>query len=69
MAINVPKLCPWCEAPITERHGPEQTALLGTRVYGCGTRIGIYGALFQITSATTHPEQSGWRTHEELLNG
>jgi len=66
MAINVPKKCPWCEAPIVERTGGEQTALLGRRVYGCGTIISIYHHMFQITSSTAHPEQSGWRVHDQI---
>jgi hypothetical protein len=66
MTINVPKRCPWCDAEIVERHGAEQSALLATYVYGCGTRLGVYGAMFQVTSSTAHPEESGWRHHDQI---
>ena len=65
MTINVPRRCPWCDAGIIKRCGPEQSALLGTLIYECGTRLEIYAALFQVAS-TKHPEQSGWRAHDQI---
>jgi hypothetical protein len=63
MPIKVPKLCPWCEAEIIERTGSEQTALLGRRVYACGTIISLYGVMMQVTSPDAHPQESGWRPY------
>jgi hypothetical protein len=65
VSIKVPKVCPWCGEDIIERLGPEQTALLGTIVYGCRTRLAVYGAMFQVTS-TKHLEESGWRGHDQI---
>jgi len=66
MPVTVPKLCPWCGAEIVQRTGPEQTALLGRRVYSCGTIISLYGVRFQVTSPDAHPEQSGWKDYAEV---
>ena len=65
MALSVPKRCPWCDAEIIKRTGPEQTALLGRFVYACGTVISVYGAMIQVTSIA-HPEHAGWSPHEQV---
>jgi len=65
--MKVPKNCPWCQKPHVELSGREQTAVLGSIRYACGTSIVLYDFDVHVTSADAHPEKNGWHMHEDFL--